>query len=74
MKLGIPEGAEDMFEVAFDENGNPLIRLKDGVKTLTIGEWLLIFSNFEQEMKIFALFKVILLMKWLLIQPLVNKC
>lgn len=37
-KLGIPEGAEDMFEVLVDEHGNQVIRLKDGAKTITIGK------------------------------------
>ena len=37
-KLGIPEGAEDMFEVFVDEHGNQVIRLKDGAKTITIGK------------------------------------
>ena len=36
-KLGIPEGQEDLFEVFTDENGNPVIRLKDGARTITIG-------------------------------------
>ena len=37
-KLGIPEGAEDMFEVYIDEFGNQQIRLKDGQKTIQIGD------------------------------------
>lgn len=37
-KLGIPEGAEDMFEVYIDEDGNQQIRLKGGSKTITIGD------------------------------------
>jgi len=37
-KLGIPEGAEDMFEVYIDEDGNQQIRLKGGNKTITIGD------------------------------------
>lgn len=37
-RLGIPEGAEDMFEVYIDENGNQQIRLKGGMKTLQIGD------------------------------------
>ena len=37
-KLGIPEGAEDMFEVYMDEHGNQQIRLKDGAKTIKVGD------------------------------------
>ena len=37
-KLGIPEGAEDLFEVYTDENGNPVIRLKEGMRKITIGK------------------------------------
>lgn len=36
-KLGIPEGAEDMFEVYTDADGNQKIRLKDGAKTVKVG-------------------------------------
>jgi Zn-dependent metalloprotease len=37
-RLGIPEGAEDMFEVYTDEHGRQQIRLKDGMKTIQIGD------------------------------------
>jgi hypothetical protein len=36
-KLGIPQGSEDLIEVFTDENGNQVLRLKDGAKTVKIG-------------------------------------
>ena len=37
-KLGIPKGSEDMIEVYTDEHGNQVLRLKDGAKTMKIGD------------------------------------
>ncbi len=37
-RLGIPEGAEDMFEVYMDADGNQQIRLKGNSRTITIGD------------------------------------
>ena len=37
-KLGIPAGAEDLVEVFTDEFGNQVMRLKNGAKTITIGD------------------------------------
>ena len=37
-KLGIPDGAEDMIEIYTDEFGNQVMRLKNGAKTITIGD------------------------------------
>ncbi|CAF0718314.1 unnamed protein product [Brachionus calyciflorus] len=37
-KLGIPEGSEDLVEVTIDENGNQVLRLKNGARNVTIGD------------------------------------
>ncbi len=36
-KLGIPQGSEDLIEMYTDEYGNQVLRLKNGAKTVKIG-------------------------------------
>jgi hypothetical protein len=36
--LGIPEGMEDIIEIYVDENGDQMMRFKNGLKKMTIGE------------------------------------
>jgi hypothetical protein len=36
-QLGVPEGFEDMIEIFIDENGNQMMRLKNGARSITIG-------------------------------------
>lgn len=36
-QLGVPEGFEDMIEIFIDENGNQIMRLKNGARSITIG-------------------------------------
>jgi hypothetical protein len=35
--LGIPEGMEDLIEVYIDENGDQMMRFKNGLKKMTLG-------------------------------------